>query len=114
MNIKNILHRPWVWIIALSVLINVATWLIAIYIFPREEAAAVLHYNTSVGIDFIGESNQINAIPMIGSILLVGNLLLSSFLYRASTRAANIFWSVLPIIEATLLAALLLILRLNQ
>ncbi len=101
-------------VLTLSVILNAATWVVALYVFPQDRVAAILHYNTSVGIDFIGEGNQIQVIPWIGTALLIGNTILALFLKSSSRRAAAMFWGVVPIIEAVLLVSLVLILRLNQ
>lgn len=101
-------------VLAVSILLNAATWGVALYVFPQDRVAAILHYNTSVGIDFIGEANQIKAIAWIGTALIGGNIILALFLRKGSRRAATMFWAVLPIIEAILLVSLVLILRLNQ
>lgn len=101
-------------VVAVSVLLNAATWAVVVYVFPDDRVAAILHYNTSVGIDFIGEGNQIKVIPWIGTALFTGNIILALFLRTSSRRAAAMFWAILPIIEAVLLVAVILILRLNR
>lgn len=101
-------------VVTISILLNAITWGIVVYVFPDDRVAAILHYNTSVGIDFIGEGNQIKVIPWIGTALLAGNIMLALFLRTSSRRAAAMFWVILPIIEAVLLVAVVLILRLNQ
>lgn len=101
-------------ILVAGIALNTATWVVALYVFPQDRVAAILHYNTSVGIDFIGEGNQIQVIPWIGTALLIGNSILALFLRSSSRRAAAMFWVVVPIIEAILLVSLVLILRLNR
>lgn len=97
-----------------SVILNVTLWLMALFLFPQDKLAAVLHYNTSIGIDFIGEGTQIKVIPTIGTALLLVNAVIAIYLQKISRKAASMFWGVLPIIEGLLLLAFLLILRLNR
>lgn len=107
------LRDPWMWCVVAAIALNAAVWIVAIYLFPTERSAAVLHYNTSVGIDFIGEGSQIQAIPIVGVALFVANILLALLLRRVSQPAASMFLGSLPLIQIVLLVALLLILRLN-
>ncbi len=96
-----------------AVALNSLLWLLAIFIFPQDKAAAVLHYNASLGIDFIGAGTQIKILPTIGTAVIIINLLLAFSLRRVSRRATTMLWAILPIIEALLLVAFWLILRLN-
>ncbi|MBI3256022.1 MAG: hypothetical protein HYZ63_03570 [Candidatus Andersenbacteria bacterium] len=110
---RKYLRQPWIWCMVATMGLNISAWLVAIYLFPKDRSAAILHYNTSVGIDFIGEGSQIQVIPLIGTALLVANVLLALLLRRVSKPAAGMFWGSLPLIQAILVGALLLILRLN-
>jgi hypothetical protein len=96
-----------------AVAINVLLWLLAIFLFPQDKAAAVLHYNASLGIDFIGAGSQIKILPTIGTAIIILNLILAFSLRRVSRRATTMLWAILPIIEAMLIVAFWLILRLN-
>jgi len=99
---------------ALSALaLNALLWLLAIFLFPQDKAAAVLHYNASLGIDFIGAGTQIKILPTIGTLLIILNIILALSLRRVSRRATTMLWAILPICEALLLIAFWLILRLN-
>lgn len=111
---KHLIRQPFAITIVVSLVLNGLAWFVATKLFPVESSAAILHYNTSVGIDFIGAGNQITAIPMIGAALMIGNLLLAALLRRVSQQAATMFWACLPLNQAILLVSLLLILRLNK
>lgn len=110
---RDYLKQPWLLCILAAVLFNLAAWLVVIFVFPTNRSAAILHYNTSVGIDFIGEGSQIQVIPIIGTALLIANILMALLLRKVSRAAAGMFWGPLPLIQLILLGSLLLILRLN-
>lgn len=95
-------------------IINAILWFMALFLFPQDKLAAILHYNTSTGIDFIGESGQIKVIPAIGTAILVLNVMIALLVRRASKQAPTMFLSIIPLIEGLLLVAFLFILRLNQ
>lgn len=111
--IKKYIQNPLIICVASAILIDAISWLVAIYFFPTQRSAAILHYNTSVGIDFIGVGSQITVIPIIGAALILANILLAFLLKRVSQQAAAMFWASLPLIQIILLGSLLLILRLN-
>jgi len=109
----KVLKRPLVLCITLALILNAATWLVSLRFFPSNQETAILHYTSTVGIDFIGAGKEINALPMVGSILLISNLLLAFLLYRPSRQAAIMFCAVLVPLELILFGAILLILRAN-
>ncbi len=113
MPLKTYLKDPMVLCLVAGIVINAGAWLVAIYLFPTQRSAAILHYNTTVGIDFIGAGSQITVIPLIGSALILANILLAFLLKRVSKQASALFWAPLPLIQVILLGALVLILRLN-
>jgi hypothetical protein len=112
-SLRYYVHQPVYLCVGSAVLLNIAIWLCARYFFPVESEAAILHYNTSVGIDFIGSGSQITVIPTIGTTLLAANTVLAFILRRVSPQAAAMFWAPLPLIQIILGGALFLILRLN-
>lgn len=92
--------------------LNITLWLFAIFMFPQHEAA-ILHYSVNVGIDFIGEGQQIIVLPIIGLLILIGNNLLGSTIYKTDISSAWLAWSTAPIIQLILLGAFFLIWRAN-
>ncbi|MBI3251341.1 MAG: hypothetical protein HYZ62_00345 [Candidatus Andersenbacteria bacterium] len=109
----KIVKRPLLICLGLALMLNAATWLVSLRFFPANQETAILHYTGTVGIDFIGAGKEINALPMIGSVLLMSNLLLAFLLYRPSRQAAIMFCAVLVPLELILFGAILLILRAN-
>lgn len=100
-------------IIAASVITNAALWALALTMFPRQQAAAVLHYTIGSGIDFIGEGSQILVLPAIGLLVLVSNTALAGMLRAASVKAAWVLLAGIPIVQGMLAGAFIIIWRLN-
>lgn len=77
------------WILILSLMANLADWLILkIWIRPID-AAIILHYNVYFGVDVTGEWRQVFWAPAIGLILFGINLLLSIYFYNRKERIAS-------------------------
>jgi hypothetical protein len=108
-----LLYNPLSILLVLSVVMNATLWFLAMTSFPHSEPAAVLHYSTEIGIDFIGEGSLITVLPLIGSIILVGNVLVGLLLKRADNRAAWILWSVPLVAQIVLFVAFYLLWRIN-
>lgn len=110
----NFGQLTWLWVLlAISILLNAALWILVVTTFPKDSPAAVLHYSVGVGIDFIGPGGQIYTLPSIGTALLVANAALAYILAAVSRRAVWVFIGVIPIVEVVLLAAYLMLWRLN-
>lgn len=106
-------NRVPAFIISGSLVLNAVLWLLVLLLFPRDSGTAVLHYNTDVGIDFIGPSVQIIVLPAIGLLLLLGNSLLGAALRRADKRAAFLLWGSLPVLQLILLGSFILVWQAN-
>jgi hypothetical protein len=116
MKLKALLVIPQFWratLLGASAIINVSLWLLARFLFPQETPAAILHYSAGTGIDFIGEGDQIVVLPLIGTIVWVGNSILGFTLMRASPTSAWLLWASTLVMECTLLLAFFLLLRIN-
>lgn len=81
--------------------------------FPRASQAVVLHYTTSQGIDFIGAGYQIIRLPLIGTIFILLNSALGYSIRRVMPEITWLFLASLPILQAVILTAVLLLHRLN-
>jgi len=100
-------------IISSSLILNAVLWLLVLLLFPHDSGTAVLHYNTDVGIDFIGPSAQITMLPTAGLLLLIGNSLLGAALQRADKRATWVLWGSLPVLQLILLGSFILVWQAN-
>lgn len=106
--------RPLPLVLGVSLLLNLATWLLAIFVFPQAGPATVLHYTAPLGVDFIGESRQIYVLPLIGLVMLAGNAALGALIHRPAVRAAWVLWATLPPIQIILLVATTLLWQFNR
>lgn len=100
-------------LILLSVLLNAGAWVAALMLFPADDPAAVLHYSINVGVDFIGEGGEIITLPLIGSLLLIFNVVIGLAALRANKRASWVLWGVVPLLQLVLLLAFILLWRIN-
>lgn len=98
----------------LSLILLLALVLGSWFTFPRQTSAVILHYSVGVGIDFIGEGNQIRTLGLIGGIFFLTNLILGHGIYASNRAAAWILWGINPIVQAFLLIAYLLLWQLNR
>lgn len=73
-------------------MLNGLLWSLALFAFPRQDAAVVLHYNIDVGIDFIGEGKQIVLLPLVGLLIIIGNGLIAWSIRRIHPVAFWVLW----------------------
>lgn len=104
--------RAWSLVIASAVL-NIGLWILVRTTFPSSTPAAVLHYSVGVGVDFIGEGQQIIMLPLSGSLLIVLNGLAAYVMRRASWAASWILLSSTALLQILLIIAYVYILQLN-
>jgi hypothetical protein len=97
----------------IALMLNIALWIFAVSLFPQHEAA-VLHYSVNVGIDFIGEGQQIIILPLIGLLALIGNSILGAAIYKTDITSAWLAWGTAPVIQLILIGAFFLIWRANS
>lgn len=96
-----------------SIVLNGILWALAATFFPKDDPVTILHYSVGVGIDLIGEGSEIMLLPLVGLIIMIGNTVLGRIIAASSYRAAWIIWSSIPIVQAILLGAFLLLWRQN-
>lgn len=97
----------------LGFLLNGSAWLLA-FLFPRHESAAILHYTSSVGIDFVGTSRHILILPGVGALILILNLLVGRLVFAVDPRTAWVLWSTGLIIQIILNLSLIFLISLNR
>lgn len=107
------LDRRFLAIALAGLVLNVCAWGIA-FIFPRREAAAILHYTSNVGIDFVGEGRHIIVLPAAGLLMLILNLVVGRLIVEAEHRTAWVLWSAVPIVQSILCIALLFLRSINR
>jgi len=78
-----------VWLIILSLVANLANWLILKIFIRPIDLPIILHYNVYFGVDMMGNYKEVYVLPLIGIILLLINLFLSKYLYEKKERIAS-------------------------
>lgn len=104
--------RPVLLIASLGLFLNLASWVL-IFAFPLHESAAILHYTSTVGIDFVGEGKLIIALPATGALILALNLIVGRLIVDQDSRTAWLLWGAAPLVQIILIMALLFLQSLN-
>lgn len=64
-------------------LLNISLWLFSYFIYNNlTQDRLILHYNTDIGIDLIGDRHDVFIIPIISLFLIVVNKLFLLFIFR--------------------------------
>ena len=100
-------------LVLVSLIANGVLWLLALRVFPTTSAAAILHYSASVGVDFIGESNHIVALPQVATSIFLLNAVLGALVWGTDRRSAWLLWLAVPLTHAILLGAFALLYAIN-
>jgi hypothetical protein len=101
-------------VLLLGCLLNILMW---IYLFMNHVSSAypvILHYNLFFGVDEVGEYDKIFILPGIGLVLLLINTLLANFFYRIERIAAYLLTFNTFILQALLLLASYLVIKVNS
>lgn len=77
------------WLLILSLIANLADWIILKLLIQPVEAPIILHYNVYFGVDLKGNYLQVFGIPLIGLFLFLINSLLSLKAYQGEERIAS-------------------------
>jgi len=99
--------------ILLALVLNITSWVVAFWFFPRTSSTAVLHYTSGVGIDLIGEGSKIILLPLTGTLLISGHLVVGYIIKSSAASAAWLLWGILPFHQAILLTTIIFLQRLN-
>lgn len=75
-------------VLATSVLINLAIWLILFFKITPQESSIILHYNIYFGIDLIDQWYRIYFIPSLGLLFITLNLVIGQAIYKREKLAA--------------------------
>jgi hypothetical protein len=67
-------------------LINIFNFLFLFYFVRGLNNLIILHYNVYLGVDLMGESNQVFLIPVVGAFFAVINLVLAIYFFSKKER----------------------------
>lgn len=92
---------------------NLGIWAaVALAIRPQDNPI-FLHYNIYFGVDLIGPWYQMYALPAVGLVSLVINVLVARYLYRKNTILGLLVLGIAVYLELLLFLATILIVRQN-
>jgi len=100
-----------VWLIALSLVANVANWIILRVFIKPVDFSIILHYNVYFGVDMLGDWKRVFLLPIIGLIIFFINLFLAIYFYERKERIASylLLMAVLMIQLSLIIASVSLI-----
>lgn len=81
-----------------SFLINISNFLFLFYFIKKLNNLIILHYNVYLGVDLMGESNQLLLIPAIGAFFAVVNLILAIYFFSKKERMLSHILSLTTLI----------------
>ena len=105
-------NRLFAAVAAAAALLNALAWGIA-WLFPRHESAAILHYTSQVGIDFVGEGRHIMVLPAMGLLVLALNLISGRLIMATDQQTAWVLGGAAPLIQILLIIALIFLRSVN-
>lgn len=69
-----------------SLLINIFNFLFLFYFVKELNNLIILHYNVYLGVDLMGEGNQVLLIPAVGLFFIIVNLILAIYFFSKKER----------------------------
>ena len=82
-------NRIIFWLSVSSLVANIVDWAILRSFIKPVDFPIILHYNVYFGVDTLGGWKQVFVLPLMGFILFIINLLLSSHFYGQKERIAS-------------------------
>lgn len=111
---QQFLRRPGVWIpLAISGLINLATWVLLLVSIKPQSQLIVLHYTVYFGVDRVGRWHEALAIPAVGLGLLALNTAAAKYCHDRELVFSHLFVYTTIMIEILLFAAAVFIVIAN-
>jgi len=99
-------------VIIAALFINALIWFLIIWRLPASATWIPLHYNTYLGIDWIGPWIKIIYYPSLGLLILLVNILLAAVIMPKKSQLANwLTWAALVVQFFLLLNLSLLIIN---
>lgn len=95
-----------VWIpLAVSGLLNAATWVLLLVSIKPQSQLIVLHTNVYFGVDRVGHWSKALLIPVFGLLVMAVNLILSKFSHERELIFGYFFLVCIPVLQLLLLLA---------
>ncbi|HLN18677.1 MAG TPA: hypothetical protein VK255_00730 [Patescibacteria group bacterium] len=92
--VKGVKNEYWrdkanLWLIILSLLVNIINWVVLLVLLRPATENIILHYNVYFGVDQVGKRFQAFVLPVIGFIIFLVNLFLSRYFFRNNEMVAS-------------------------
>lgn len=81
-----------------SIVINILNFLFLFYFIEKLNNLIILHYNVYLGVDLMGESNQVFLIPIVGLSFALINLCLAIYFFSKKERMLSHILSLTTLI----------------
>lgn len=95
-----------IWLIVLSLVINIANWMILLIFVKPVDFSVILHYNVYFGVDVVGDWRKIFLLPALGLFFFLMNFSLSVYFYKQEEKiAAHLLMLVSVLIQINLIIA---------
>lgn len=113
-SLRAIMHERIVWIpLAISLVLNLATWAyLGVSIRPTEELL-ILHYTIHFGIDFLGRWLSVFMVPLIGFLFGVINTAMVWWFWQRMRVLAYLALAVTVTVQVALGGVAMLLVALN-
>ena len=87
MQIKEFFRNPLlVSIFGSSIFLGIINFVVLFFFIRKLNNLIILHYNVFLGVDLIGDSNQILLMPLVGLSFVIINLILAIYFFNQKER----------------------------
>ncbi len=90
------------WILASSVVLNVALFLFFILFIGQSNVPIVLHYNVDWGVDYFGEVKSVFVLPFVGLFILLFNSVLTLRLWPRNAAVSYVLTAIILLAQVFL------------
>ncbi len=103
---QQFLRRPSVWVpLAVSGLINAATWVLLLVSIKPQSQLIVLHYTVYFGVDRVGRWHQVLVIPALGLGAIAVNAVAAKYCHDRELIFGYVFLYLTLMVQILLLAS---------
>lgn len=110
---RFLLHRFIFCNVAVSVVLQMLMWSYLAFNFQSYSSSAFLHYTVGIGVDLVGNREQLFEIPGIGFVLFFINTIVAFLFFERSRQLSFFFVGLTNLLHALLVITILLVVSLN-
>lgn len=87
---REFFHNSLVqWVLIAAIFVNMVNWAVLAYFIRPVDFPIILHYNVYFGVDLIGSWWQVFFLPLMGTLILIINLVLAYLFFKQKERVAS-------------------------